>query len=139
MFNIRKALAELMGKESVTDDDLRKELDELKIDNKLEELTREGHINADATTQQLARAAIKGEATPAMLEQLLRAEKPVPAQTKTVIPPAGPAAGIDPTEAAIQTEMQRSGTPYHEAAAVVSTGGQLTTNPTMNTAHGGNA
>lgn len=135
--NLRKMLAELMGREQVTDDDLRAELDELKIDNKLEALTRDGHLAADPLTQSLARAAIKGEATPAQLEQLIRSAKPTPAAATTVVPPAGPSAGADAVESAIQEQMRKTGQPYHEAAAEVSAGGTLATPATAFSATGG--
>lgn len=121
---VRKFLAELMGVEKVSDEDLRAELDELKIDNRLEELTREGHVAANPEAQMLARKAITGQASPEELEQLLRTPRPTPAQTTTMTPAAGPVAE-DPTEAAIQAEMAKSGTPYHVAASAVSAGGAI--------------
>src|SRR5690349_18428114 len=119
MLNIRKYLAELMGVQQITDDDIRKELDELKLDNKVEQLTKAGHVAADPAIQLLARKAISGGATPDEIEQLLSSVKPTPAAATVVTPAAGPDAGADPAEAAIRAEMARSGKPYHEAASVV--------------------
>lgn len=123
--NLRKLLAEVMGKEQVTEADVLRELEELKIDNKLEALSRDGHLAADPRVQELARAAIKGQASAEQIEELLKAPRPLPAQTTTIDPPTGPAAGADLTENAIQAEMAKTGKPYHEAASVVSTGGAL--------------
>lgn len=130
MLNIRKYLAELMGVQKISDEDIRKELDELKLDNKVEELTKAGHIAADPAIQLLARKAITGTATIDEIEQLLTTAKPVPAQAMTVTPAAGPTAGEDQAEAAIQAEMAKSGTPYHVAASVVSAGATLAAVPT---------
>jgi hypothetical protein len=129
MLNIRKYLAELMGVQQISDEDIRKELDELKLDNKVEELTRNGHIAADPAIQLLARKAISGAAAPEELLQLLTSAKPAPAQTTVVTPPSGPASGEDPTEAAIQAEMARSGKPYHVAADAVTAGGSIVNAP----------
>ena len=129
MLNIRKYLAELMGVQQITDEDIRKELDELKLDNKVEALTKAGQLAADPAVQLLARKALSGNATPEELEQLLTAAKPVPAQTTVITPPSGPAAGVDETEAAIQAEMTRTGQPYHVAANAVAAGGSLSSTP----------
>lgn len=123
--NIRKLLAEMMGQHQVTDAEIRSELEELKIDNRLESLTRDGHLPTDPTVQELARLAIKGQANSDQLEQLLRAPKPAPIAAHVITPPAGPAAGGDLVEAAIQAEMQRAGVPYHQAASTVALGGTL--------------
>ena len=127
MLNIRKYLAELMGVQQISDEDIRKELDELKLDNKVEELTKAGHIAAAPEVQLLARKAISGQASAEELLQLLSTSKPTPAVATTVTPAAGPASGGDQTEQAIQDEMTKTGKPYHEAAKVVSTGGSLMT------------
>ena len=129
MLNIRKYLAELMGVQQITDDDIRKELDELKLDNKVEALTKAGHIAADPAVQLLARKAICGQATAEELEQLLTSAKPVPAQTTVVTPASGPEDASDPAEAVIRAEMAKSQTPYHVAASVVAAGGTL--NPSI--------
>lgn len=123
--NIRGALRELMGKENVTDDDVRRELDELKIDQRIDALTRDGHLSADPVIQQLARAAVTGKASADHIEQLLRSPRPTPAVVTTVTPATAPDAMADPTEAAIQAEIVRSGEPYHVAASVVAAGGAL--------------
>lgn len=125
-FNVRKALAELMGKESISDAELRKELDELKIDLRIEALTKDGHLAADPEIQQLARNAITGAATPEQIEQLLRHPKPTPATARTIEPPTGPPTGSgDVAEQAIQAEMAKSNIPYHEAASIVAKGGAI--------------
>jgi hypothetical protein len=125
MLNIRKYLAELMGVQQITDDDIRKELDELKLDNLVEKLTKEGHIAADPEVQLLARKAVAGGATPDELLKLLSSPKPIPAQTTTITPPSGPAAGADQVEAAIQARMAETNEPYHVAAGAIATGGGL--------------
>lgn len=124
MLNIRKYLAELMGVNSISDEDVRKELDELKIDNQVEELTRAGHVAADPETQALVRKGIAGSITPEELKQLLSQAKPAPAQTTTITPPSGVSAA-DTTEAAIQAEMTATGKPYHLAAEEVTKGGTI--------------
>jgi hypothetical protein len=131
--NIRKYLAELMGVEKISDEDLRKELDELKIDNKLEALTRDGHVPPNPEAQLLARKAITGQATPEELETLLRTPKPAPANTTEYKPPTGPV-DADPTEAAIQAHMAEHKVPYHEAASAISKGGNILPAPPGGTA-----
>jgi hypothetical protein len=122
--SIRKFLAELMGVEKITDEDVRHELDELKIDNKIEELTRAGHVAANPEAQMLARKAITGAASPEEIEQLLATPKPTPATTTILTPPSGPVAD-DPTEAAIQARMTETKEPYHVAATAVSKGATI--------------
>lgn len=125
LLNVRKYLADLMGVQKITDDDIRKELDELKIDNKVDELTKEGHVAADPETQALVRKGIAGQLTAQELEQLLRTAKPAPAATQTITPAAGPAGNEDPTEAAIQARMAETKEPYHVAANEVSKGAAI--------------
>ena len=124
MLNVRKYLSELMGVQKISDEDVRRELDELKLDNLVEELTRDGQLNADPQTQALARKAVAGGISQDDLITLLRAPKPLPASTQIVTPPSGPAPE-DSTESAIQAEMAASGKPYHEAASAVAAGGSL--------------
>jgi hypothetical protein len=124
VLNIRKYLAELMGVQKLTDEDIRRELDELKLDNKVEELTRNGHIAADPAVQLLARKALNGTAGVEELEQLLRSTKPTPAQTTVMTPPAGPA-DADQVEAAIQARMAETREPYHVAAIEVTKGSSI--------------
>jgi hypothetical protein len=125
--NIRKILADVMGVEKITDADLRAELDELKLDNEVEALTREGHINADVETQSLARKMVAGKASTDEVVKLLKTAKPLPAQGREYVPPSAPAgADKDPVEAQIQAHMAEHKVPYHEAAAHVSKGGGVT-------------
>lgn len=127
MLNIRKYLAELMGVEKISDDDIRKELDELKLDNAVEQLTKEGHLAADPEVQMLARKAIAGGATPEEIHKLLKAPRPAPAQTTVVTPPSGPGPAADQVEAQIQQRMAETKEPYHVAATAVAAGGSIQT------------
>lgn len=125
--NLRKYLAELLHVQQISDEDVRKELDELKIDNELEALTRDGHVPANPEAQSLARKAITGQASAEDIKALLKTPRPIPAQANIVVPPAGPlGASADSTEAAIQAHMAANSVPYHEAASAVAAGGALT-------------
>jgi hypothetical protein len=126
VLNIRKYLAELMGVQKLTDEDIRRELDELKLDNKVEDLTRNGHIAADPAVQLLARKALNGTAGVEELEQLLRSTKPAPAAAIIIKPPVGPVEG-DAVEAAIQARMADANEPYHVAAVAVTRGSSIAT------------
>lgn len=129
-FSLRKYLAELLKVEKISDEEVRKELDELKVDNELEALTRDGHVAANPEAQALARKAITGQASAEEIKQLLATPRPAPAQATIITPPSGPTDEADSTEAAIQAEMSKSGTPYHVAARTVSQGGSLVTGGT---------
>jgi hypothetical protein len=118
---LKQALKTLFGEHGATDEAIRAELDTLKTEGLVEELTREGRLPADPDTQEIARRFAAHD--PDGLAALLRAPRPAPAAVATVTPP-GPA-DADPTETAIRAHAEATGKPYHEAATEISRGGRL--------------
>lgn len=118
--NLREALRQFLGAHNTNAEQVRQELVNLKIDNLVEQLTRDGYLAADPTTQDLARRFAASD--PDGFAALMRTPRPTPAQETTLLTPAAPA---DPTEAEIARVAAESNVPYHEAAAQVSQGGHL--------------
>ncbi len=116
-------LRDILAKLGVSPETLGHEVQELKKDLTLKRLQEEGLLAAEETVVTAARKLLSHD--PEAFELVARSARPIPASGQIYEPPAGPPSGADATETAIQTEMQKSSTPYHVAAAVVSSGAKL--------------
>lgn len=112
--NIREALRSFLGSGS-TEQQIKDELEQIKLDNLLDTLHEGGFLSADEDVRKIAAEFAK--LNPDGLEKLLKSDRPIPASVQVK-----PANGPDATESAIQRVMSEQKLPYHEAARQVSTG-----------------
>lgn len=120
--NVKAALTGLLGQGHAMDD-IKAAAEEIAVDRLIEDLQRTGHLAADAQT--VAYARTQAQADPNGFADFLRQNsqyRPLPAAPAATI---NPTAQADDAETAIQTRMQQTGEPYHEAAISVSRGGAI--------------
>ena len=104
--NIRQKLSELLG--GATHEQVRAELDLLRIDGVVRGLKDGGYANCDEKTDALLRKFAEFDSEG--LDALLKAERPIPLTDTKIVMPSEP---DDP----IQQIADERSIPYHEAAA----------------------
>ncbi|CAK0748843.1 hypothetical protein CCP2SC5_1590004 [Azospirillaceae bacterium] len=118
MNRVREAIKMLLT--GTSEESLLKQINEVKLELTVDDLVKNGHIDASPEIRDIATAALAGTATPEQIITLLQKPKTI-TPTETIVP----SNIVDPVEAQIRNEMATKNLSYADAAVEVSAGGTL--------------